>query len=113
MWFDGTWKIGIWYYGTWESGTWKDGLWKNGDFVNGKIIKGEFRLPKMSKWNIKVHIPIGNITIGCKEQSIKEWDEFFYNSNEIYSTQRDTVEFKRILNNYEIAKSTYKLLTAK
>jgi hypothetical protein len=35
------------------------------------------------------------IQIGCKIQSIEDWNNFF-NSKEEYSTKRDSEDFKRI-----------------
>jgi hypothetical protein len=50
-------------------------------------------LPIFCKWS---HSMKGNkIQIGCKEKTIKEWDLFFL-SNEIYSTERNTDDFKQI-----------------
>ena len=50
-------------------------------------------LPIFCKWS---HSIIGDkIQIGCKEKTIKEWDLFF-NSDKIYSTERNTEDFKQI-----------------
>jgi len=47
------------------------------------------------------------IKIGCKETTIPEWDAWF-ESNEIFETDRNTNDFKRIQANYEAVK-TYML----
>ena len=50
-------------------------------------------LPIYCKWN---HSIVNNkIKIGCKLQTIEEWDLFF-ESDEIYETKRNTDEFKQI-----------------
>ena len=50
--------------------------------------------PIFCQWS---HSIIGNkIQIGCKEKTIEEWVNFFENSTEIYSTERDTQDFKQI-----------------
>ena len=50
-------------------------------------------LPIYCKWN---HSIVNNkIKIGCKSQTIEEWDLFF-ESDEIYETKRNTDEFKQI-----------------
>ena len=36
------------------------------------------------------------IKIGCKEKIIDEWVEWFENSDEVFQTNRDTDDFKRI-----------------
>ena len=59
-------------------------------------------LPIFCKWN---HSIIGNkIQIGCKEKTIEEWDSFFA-SNEVYSTERNTEDFKQIQAIYESYKA--------
>ena len=50
--------------------------------------------PIFCQWS---HSIIGNkIQIGCKEKTIEEWVNFFENSTEKYSTERDTQDFKQI-----------------
>jgi hypothetical protein len=59
-------------------------------------------LPIFCKWN---HSVIGNkIKIGCKEKTIEEWDSFFA-SEEVYSTERNTEDFKQIQATYEAYKA--------
>jgi hypothetical protein len=50
-------------------------------------------LPIYCKWNHS--IKDDKIRIGCKIQTIQEWDLFF-ESDEVYETQRNTQEFKQI-----------------
>jgi hypothetical protein len=50
-------------------------------------------LPMFCKWSHG--IKGDKIKIGCKEKTILEWDLFF-NSNETYSTERNTQDFKQI-----------------
>jgi hypothetical protein len=64
--------------------------------------KEEANLPIYCKW---IHSIIGNkIQIGCKTKTIKEWDMFFA-SEKVYSTQRNTEEFKQIEAVYESYKA--------
>jgi hypothetical protein len=59
-------------------------------------------LPIFCKWD---HSIIGNrIQIGCKSKTIEEWDSFFA-SDEIYSTVRNTEDFKQIQAVYEAYKA--------
>ncbi len=59
-------------------------------------------LPIFCKWNYSV---IGDkIQIGCKEKTIDEWDNFFA-SDEVYSTERNTDDFKQIQATYEAHKA--------
>jgi len=59
-------------------------------------------IPMHCKWDFTI---IGNkIQIGCKEKTIEEWDLFF-NSEEEYSTKRNTEEFKQIQACYEACKA--------
>ena len=51
------------------------------------------------------HSIIGDkIQIGCKSKTIKEWDIFF-ESNKVYSTERNTEDFKQIQAVYEAYKA--------
>lgn len=50
-------------------------------------------LPIYCKWNHSIQDD--KIRIGCKLQTIQEWDLFF-ESDEVYETQRNTQEFKQI-----------------
>ncbi len=44
------------------------------------------------------------IEIGCKSKTIKEWDTWF-NSQDEYSTKRDTLQFKQIHGMYKAYRS--------
>ena len=50
-------------------------------------------LPIYCKWNHSIED--GKIKIGCKTKSIEEW-EFFFNSDAIYESKRNTQDFKQI-----------------
>ena len=59
-------------------------------------------LPIFCKWS---HCIIGDkIKIGCKERTIEDWDAFFA-SDETFSTQRGTDDFKQIQAVYESYKA--------
>jgi hypothetical protein len=59
-------------------------------------------IPIHCKWSFTI---VGNkIQIGCKDKTIEEWDLFF-NSEEEYSTKRNTEEFKQIQACYEACKA--------
>ena len=55
------------------------------------------KIPMYCKWPIG--ITDGLIHIGCKKQTIEQWDVFFA-SNEVYETPRDTDDFKHIEASY-------------
>ncbi len=64
--------------------------------------KEEAYLPIYCKWS---HSIKGNkIRIGCKGKTIQEWDDFF-KSDKVYSTERDTDDFKQIQAVYESYKA--------
>jgi hypothetical protein len=59
-------------------------------------------LPIFCKWS---HSIKGNeIQIGCTEKTIEQWDSFFA-SDEVYSTERNTDDFKQIQAVYEAYKA--------
>ena len=62
----------------------------------------EATLPMFCKWGAGVKGD--NLSIGCKTKSLEEWDAFF-NSDEEYSTPRDSPEFKQIQAVYEAHKA--------
>jgi hypothetical protein len=67
-------------------------------------------LPIFCKWN---HSIIGNkIQIGCKEKNIEDWDSFF-ESDKVYSTERNTEDFKQIQAVYEAYKAYLNFLNKK
>ena len=60
--------------------------------LEGADLIGAY-LPMFCKWAFSVID--GKIQIGCKTKSIEDWETFF-NSDEVYSTPRNTPEFKQI-----------------
>ena len=64
-------------------------------------------IPIYSKWSVSIKGDI--IVIGCKQQTIAQWDEFFLSDRE-YDTKRDTEDFKRIQANYEAIKAYFNFL---
>jgi hypothetical protein len=64
-------------------------------------------LPIFCKWNYSI---IGDkIQIGCKGKTIEKWDLFFA-SDDVYSTKRNTDDFKQIQAVFEACKAYYKFL---
>ena len=61
-------------------------------------------LPIFCKWSYGIKGDL--IVIGCKQKTIEEWDIWF-NSNEEYSTRRNTDDFKQIEAVYNSLKSYY------
>ena len=61
-------------------------------------------LPIFCKWSYGIKGDL--IIIGCKQKTIEEWDIWF-NSNEEYSTRRNTDDFKQIESVYNSLKSYY------
>ena len=61
-------------------------------------------LPIFCKWSYGIKGDL--IVIGCKQKTIEEWDIWF-NSNEEYSTSRNTDDFKQIEAVYNSLKSYY------
>ena len=75
----------------------------NANLYNAKNKENAI-LPIFCKWSygIKGYL----IVIGCKQKTIEEWDIWF-NSNEEYSTRRNTDDFKQIEAVYKSLKSYY------
>ena len=64
-------------------------------------------MPIFCNWSVSI---LGDtIQIGCKNKTIEEWDAFFA-SDEVYSTQRGTEDFKRIYANYVAVREYYKIM---
>ena len=61
-------------------------------------------LPIFCKWSYGIKGDL--IIIGCKEKTIEQWDLWF-DSEEEYSTRRDTEDFKQIQAVYNALKSYY------
>ena len=52
------------------------------------------KLPIYSKWNFSIENE--NLNIGCKSKTFSEWKEWFEESKEEFSPQRNTEDFKRL-----------------
>lgn len=66
-------------------------------------------LPIYCKWGVNYSSDFKTIHIGCKSNTIKDWDKWFKGS-EVFETSRDTEEFKLIQANYEAVKSFCKTM---
>ena len=73
---------------------------ENADLYNADLYNAE--LPIFCKWSHS--IKNDKIKIGCKKKTIEEWDIFFA-SDEVYTTERNTQDFKQIQAVYEAYKS--------
>ena len=72
--------------------------------LNNAKNKENAILPIFCKWSYGIKGDL--IMIGCKQKTIEEWDIWF-NSNEEYSTRRNTDDFKQIEAVYNSLKSYY------
>ena len=88
----------------WKSGVWRDGVWRGG------VWRGGFRV-MCSKWDVSISLE-GMIRIGCEEKTIKEWDKWFAGT-EVFSTPRNSVEFKMIYAHYCAMKTYWEILNSK
>ena len=79
-----------------------------GATLEGAKNKETAILPIFCKWSYGIKGDL--IIIGCKQKTIEEWDIWF-NSNEEYSTRRNTDDFKQIEAVYKSLKSYYLTLT--
>jgi multidrug efflux pump subunit AcrA (membrane-fusion protein) len=70
--------------------------------------KEEANLPIYCKWSHS--IIADKIQIGCKTKTIEDWDSFFI-SNKVYSTERNTDDFKQIQAVYEAYKAYLNFLS--
>jgi hypothetical protein len=70
---------------------------------------GGARIPIFCKWAHS--IVDGKIKIGCKVKSIEEWETFF-NSAEVYATERNTQDFKQIRAVFESYKAYLNVLNS-
>ena len=64
-------------------------------------------MPMFCKWSISIKGDV--IQIGCKNKTIAEWDCFFA-SDEVFSTPRNSEDFKRIYANYIAVREYYKIM---
>ena len=97
-------EVVIWKSGVWRNGEWRDGVWQGG------VWQGGFRAI-CSKWYITISLK-GMIRIGCKEKTIEEWDKWFAGI-EVFSTPRDSQEFKMIYAHYCAMKTYWEILNSK
>ena len=70
----------------------------SGANLNGANLIGSdttnTRLPIYSKWDFSIEND--SLNIGCKTKTFSEWKEWFEESEEEFSTERNTEDFKRI-----------------
>ena len=104
IWKSGVWRNGEWRDGVWQGGEWRGGVWRNG------VWRGGFRV-MCSKWYVSISLE-GMIRIGCEEKTIKEWDKWFAGT-EVFSTPRNSVEFKMIYAHYCAMKTYWEILNSK
>ena len=67
------------------------------DLSGAKLIGSDTtntRLPIYSKWDFSIEND--NLNIGCKTKTFSEWKKWFEESEEEFSTERNTEDFKRI-----------------
>jgi hypothetical protein len=94
-----------------ENNTVKDTLLEainSGADLSGANLSGA-KMPMICKWPHS--IVDGKIRIGCKVKSIEEWDIFF-NSDEVYLTERNTQDFKQIRAVFESYKAYINVLNS-
>ena len=65
-------------------------------------------LPIYCKWYVT--IKDNTINIGCENKSIPEWEDWFNNSTEEFSTKRDAEDFKRIKAMFYAYKTYYEII---
>ena len=107
IWEYGIWKDGIWEYGTWKGGIWKGGTWKGGTWKDGTWKDGFIQIGKC-KWLVFYNYKKQIVKIGCKENSIANWVDWF-NSDDEFETKRNTKEFSEIYNSFLLAKLAIEL----
>ena len=69
----------------------------NADLSSANLIGSDTtntRLPIYSKWDFSIEND--SLNIGCKTKTFSEWKEWFEESEEEFSTERNTEDFKRI-----------------
>ena len=75
--------------------------------LSGTNLSGAV-LPIYCKWYVT--IKDNTINIGCKNKTIPEWEDWFNNSTEEFSTKRDTEDFKRIKAMFYAYKTYYEII---
>jgi hypothetical protein len=110
-------------YGANLEGAYLEGANLEGAYLEGANLYGAYlyganlvranlygaTLPMFCKWGVSHSSDFKTIKIGCKSKTIKEWDSFFA-SEEVYSTHRNTDEFKRIEACYKAMKEYVKFI---
>jgi Pentapeptide repeats (8 copies) len=66
----------------------------SGADLSGAYLSGA-KTPIYCKWNVSI-IDNSVIKIGCQEKLIKDWVEWFENSHQVFETDRNSDDFKRI-----------------
>ncbi|WP_312394801.1 pentapeptide repeat-containing protein, partial [Chryseobacterium sp.] len=84
-----------------------DGANLDGANLYGAENKDQAYLPIFMKWRIA--IKGDTLKIGCKEMTFTEWEEWF-KGEEVFDTQRDTEDFKRIQASFLAYKAYYEFL---
>ena len=79
----------------------------SGADLSGADLSGA-DLPIYCKWYVT--IKDNTINIGCENKSIPEWEDWFNNSTEEFSTKRDTEDFKRIKAMFYAYKTYYEII---
>jgi hypothetical protein len=97
--------------GAYLNGANLEGANLEGAYLYGANLEGAYgaTLPMFCKWGVSHSSDFKTIKIGCKSKTIKEWDSFFA-SEEVYSTHRNTDEFKRIEACYKAMKEYVKFI---
>ena len=70
---------------------------KGADLSSANLIDSDTtntRLPIYSKWDFSIEND--SLNIGCKTKTFSEWKEWFEESEEEFSTERNTEDFNRI-----------------
>ena len=79
----------------------------SGANLSGADLSGA-DLPIYCKWYVT--IKDNTINIGCENKSIPEWEDWFNNSTEEFSTKRDAEDFKRIKAMFYAYKTYYEII---
>ena len=70
----------------------------SGAYLRGAGLRGadttNTKIPIYSKWDFSIENE--TLNIGCKTKTFSEWKEWFEKSEEEFSTERNTEEFKRL-----------------
>ena len=111
IWKNGTWEAGTWEAGTWKGGLWENGFWKAGTWINGTWENGfwENGFWEGGTWKAGIW-KNGTWEAGTWRDGTWESREIQqYVAVEVFSTRRNTEEFKLIYKSYLFAKSAIEL----